>query len=108
MALGTLEVIFIVMVLVSGIGIALLYLIKNQNIKDGLFYFLVIWGIVVAYMNVTRLPSNYQVEMIIALVFGLLALLGLNIKILKPEKRNVAYLLVTVSILTSMVHLFLF
>ena len=52
MALAILAIVFIVMTVVSGLGITFLYLLKNQRIKNGLFYFLTVWGMGIAYMNV--------------------------------------------------------
>lgn len=108
MALAILAIVFIVMTVVSGLGITFLYLLKNQRIKNGLFYFLTVWGMGIAYMNVTRLPTNNLGEQLIGWTFGFLAVAGIVIRIMKPEKTNLAQLLVTASILCSMIHLFLF
>lgn len=108
MALGMLFITFIVMAIVSGLGIAFLYLIKNQKIKNGLFYFLVVWAMGITYMNVTRLPRNYIGGQLIAWTFGFLAVGSLIIKIMKPEKTAFAQILVTTSILCGMAHIFFF
>ena len=108
MALGTLAIIFTVMIVVSGLGITFLYSVKDPKIKNGLFYFLTVWGMGIAYMNVTSLPTNYLGEQLIGWAFGFLAVGGMVIKITKPEKTNLAQILVTVSILCSMIDLLLF
>ena len=108
MALGILLSIFIAMTIVSGLGIAFLYLIKNQKIKNGLFYFLVVWAMGITYMNVMRLPTNYIGEQLIGWAFGFLAVVGLIIKIMKPEKTALAQILLTTSILCDMAHIFFF
>lgn len=108
MALAYLFILFIVMAVVSGLGLAFLYLFKNEKIKNGLFYFLAVWSMGITYMNVTSLPTNYLGEQLIAWAFGFLAVLALIIKIKKPEKTMFAHLLVTASILCGMTDLFFF
>ena len=106
MALGYLAIMFISIMVVSGLGIAFLYLLKNQKIKNGLFYFLAVWAMGVAYMNATSLPSNYLGGQLIAWAFGFLAVLAIILKIKKPEKTMLTDLLVTASILCGVVQLF--
>ena len=108
MALGVLLIIFIVMAVVSGLGLAFLYLVKNEKIKNGLFYFLTVWAMGIAVMNATGLPSNYIGQQLIAWAFGFLAVGAIIVKIKKPEKANLAYLLVTVAVLCGMAQLFFF
>lgn len=108
MALGVLAIIFVVMVVVSGVGLAFLYLLKNNKWKNGLFYFLALWGMGIAAMSVSSLPSNYTGEQIVAWGFGFLAVVAIIIKIMKPEKTTLANLLVTLSIICGMVKLFMF
>lgn len=106
MALLLLLIIFIVMAVVSGLGIALLYLVKNNKIKNGLFYFLAIWAMLIAFINATSLPSNYLIQQIIAWSFGFLAIIGIIINILKKDKVNLSYLFVTASVLLGLADLF--
>lgn len=108
MALGVLDILFVIMVIVSGLGIGFLYYSKEGKARNATFYFLTIWSIVVAYINLTSLPSNYLTERIIACVFGLIALLAIIIKTLKQNKKNIAYILVSLSTLLSLVDLFFF
>ncbi len=108
MALGILEIIFVVMIVVSGLGITFLYLVKNEKIKNALFYFLAVWAMGIAFMNVTSFPTNYLGGQLIGWGFGFLAVAGIVIKIMKPEKSNLAHLLVTASILFSVMGLLLF
>lgn len=107
MALGYLFILFVAIIVISILGIALLYISKNQNIKNITFYTLAIWSVIVAFLNVTSLPSNYIFEKVIGLVFGLLAIISIIIKIKKPEKINIAYLLVSLSILLTVLDLIL-
>lgn len=107
MALSYLLILFIIIGAVSGIGIISLYKIKNDKFKNIIFYFLAIWSIVISFINVTSLPSNYLIQQIIGCSFGILAILAVIINIKKPEKTSISYLLVTASILCSLVDLYL-
>lgn len=108
MALGSLVIMFISMMVVSGLGIALLYLAKNQKLKTGVFYFLAIWSMGITYMNVSSIPSNLLLEQLIAWVFGFLAVIAIALKVKKTEEAMIVHLLVTASILCGMADLFFF
>lgn len=108
MALSILLIMFICIAIVSILGISLLYLIKNPKTKNFLFYFLSIWSILVTFINITSLPTNFVLEKILALCFGILAIISVIIKIKKPEKSSLAYLLISISILLQLFDLFLF
>lgn len=107
MALSYLLILFIIIGAVSGIGIISLYKTKNDKSKNIIFYFLAIWSIVISFINVTSLPSNHLIQQIIGCSFGILAIVAVIINIKKPEKTSISHLLVTVSILCSLVDLYL-
>lgn len=106
MALGYLLIAFIVMAVVSGLGVAFLYLLKNKKIKNVLFYMLATWSMGIACLNATSLPSNYLGEQLIAWAFGFLSVVAILIKIKKPEQTTLIYLLVTASIFCGLADLF--
>ena len=51
MALSYLLILFIIIGAISGIGIISLYNIKNDKIKNRIFYFLAIWSIVISLLT---------------------------------------------------------
>lgn len=108
MALSILLIMFIVMAVVSGLGIALLYLVKNPKVKNVMFYFLAIWSMLIAFISATSLPSNFLLQQLIAWAFGFLAVIAIIIKIMKKDKVNLSYLFVTISILLGLAYLFFF
>lgn len=108
MALGYLLILFIVLAVVSGLGISLLYLVKNQKAKTIIFYSLSVLSMGIAFINATGLPSNYLFEQLIAWSFGLLAVVAILIKIKKPEQTTLVYLLVTASVICGLADLFFF
>lgn len=105
MALGYLFILFIFITAVSIVGILLLYLLKNQRAKNIVFYFLAVWSMCIAFLDVTSLPSNYLMERLIALSFGVLSIIAIIFKIKKPEKPMVAYILVTASVLLTLMSI---
>ena len=106
MALGYLLILFIFILVVSILGISLLFLLKNQKIKDVLFYFLAIWSMLIAYLNATSLPTNYIGQQIIAWLFGSISIIAIIIKVKKTRETNIPYILVTVSVLLGIFTLF--
>lgn len=108
MALAFLNMLFVIMTVVSISGIAFLYFYKEGKLKNIIFYLLSIWSLGIAFINITSFPSNYLTQIIIGFVLGLIALLAVIIKFLKPDKKNIAYILVSISILLSLGDLFFF
>ncbi len=108
MALGVLVIFFVTMLVISGLGIALLYLLKNQMAKNILFYALAVWSMMIAILNATSLPSNFLFEQLFAWLLGFLPIIAIIIKVKKPSKTMIPYLLVSSSIIISLFDLFFF
>ncbi|MCI5585806.1 MAG: hypothetical protein MR383_09755 [Lachnospiraceae bacterium] len=58
--LGALVILFVVMSVVSVIGILLMYLTKEEKVKKGIFYFLAVWGMMIAWINVKGIPPMWK------------------------------------------------
>ncbi|WP_415279242.1 hypothetical protein [Clostridium perfringens] len=96
-----------VFILVVGIlGISLLFFLKNSKLKNVVFYFLVIWSILIAYLNATSLPANYVVQQIISWLFGSISIIAIIIKVKKLGETNIPYILVTISVLLGIFMMF--
>ena len=80
-ALGALVITFVVMSVISVIGVILLYLAKNEKVKKGMFYFLSIWGMIIAYCNVLGTPAMWTEEILLAWGLGGLSVVALLIQI---------------------------
>lgn len=99
MALGILFYVFLGMAFISILGIAGLYLVKNQNGRNVIFYVLGIWALVIAFMSSTALPSNYVVKRMGAWFIGFFGFAGMIIKYKNgEEKQCFAYGLVVASV----------
>ena len=110
MALGLLVISFVGISVISIIGLALLYLLKNERAKAGVFYFLSIWGMAVAVISAMSTPSNLMSQQLIAWGFGILGAAGLmvHLKGSSNSSRMTAYVLVTVSVIGGVLKMFIF
>ncbi len=101
MALGYLFILFVFIILISTLGILGLYFVKNQKAKNILFYALFAWSLVISFMNVTSLPNNYIFQRVFGLFIGILSIVSVLIKLKFPNKTNIAYLVMSLSIALS-------
>lgn len=109
MALGLLMIMFVAMSVISITGLLLLFLVKSMSVKKGLYYFLTVWGLFIAYLGATSFPTNYVVEQMISWAFGFLSVAGVLLFIKAKERAQylVAYALVAVSVIGGLMRLFL-
>ena len=59
MALGILLILFIVMSLISILGLILMYSVKSEGAKKGTFYAMAVWGMIIAVLGATSAPTNW-------------------------------------------------
>ncbi len=109
-ALGALVITFVVMSVISVIGVVMLYLAKSEKIKKGMFYFLSVWGMVVAYCNILSVSLLGTEEILLAGALGILSVIALLIQLClkKENKFKIARILVTVSVVAGMLDCFIF
>ncbi|MGI5958517.1 MAG: hypothetical protein ACOX60_11760 [Massiliimalia sp.] len=109
MAIGILVLFFIGISVVSGLGLAFLYLVKNEQVKKVLFYVLAAWGMLISIVSATSLPSNWIGSQMVAWLFGVLSIAGIivHVKADSPKKYLAARLLVTASIVLGIAKMFL-
>ena len=79
MALGLLLVLFMVMSIISVMGLVLLFLLKGEKGQKAVFYFMAVWGMVIAWMTANSYPTNYIKEQLIAWAFGALAVIDTDL-----------------------------
>ena len=106
MALGILGLVTIGATIISGGGIVALCAFPNK--RKGLLYFLAVWGILLAGVKATSLPSNFISSQIIAWGIGVLSVIGLLLHMTaKSDKQlNISYGLVIVSVVVNLLTLF--
>ena len=107
--LGMLVITFIVMSVISVIGVALLYASKNEKLQKALLFLLAVFGMVIAYCNVLSTPFYMTGSIVLAWVLGGLGAIGILVQLcLKHEKKLlIAKLLVTASVVLGMIDCFL-
>ncbi|MBR6700266.1 MAG: hypothetical protein IKL72_00890 [Firmicutes bacterium] len=107
--LGALVLTFIVMSVISVIGIILMFLVKNEKVKNGLFYFMTVWGMIVAYCNASGLPENWTGAIALAWGLGAMSVAALLVQLcMKGEKKFlISRLLVTVSVAAGVLDCFI-
>lgn len=107
--LAALVITFMVMSLVSVVGVILLYAVKNEKFKKGMLYFLAIWGMVIAYCSVLGTPEYMLGPVVVAWLLGGLSVAALLIQVcMKNEKKfQIARILVTISVVAGMIDCFL-
>jgi len=106
--LGALVITFFVMSIIGIGGIAFLYLSKNEKFKNGLFYFLAAWSMVVMYCGILMSDGFFFANGPVALVLGALGIAGVLIRLISKEenKFKVARILVTISVVAGMINCF--
>ncbi|WP_039278815.1 hypothetical protein [Clostridium botulinum] len=106
MALGYLLLLFIVMAGISIVGVTLLYTVKNETIKNILFYCLAVWSMGIACLSATSLPTNFLGQRLINWLLGFIPIIAIIFKVKNPQKSTISYIIVTVSTLLGMYSLF--
>ncbi|OAB38708.1 hypothetical protein PMSD_06750 [Paenibacillus macquariensis subsp. defensor] len=106
MALGYLSILFIIIAVVSVISIALLFTVKEPKTNNVLFVVTAILGVLIGYISVTALPSNYVVSRIFAGAFGIVSIIGIILMWMK--KVAIAKVLVAISVVFGVLQLFFF
>ena len=78
MALGLLMIMFVAMSVISIGGVILLFLLRNEKVKKGIYYFMTAWAMFVAIYSATGMPVNYVMQQVIAWGIGFLSVAGLK------------------------------
>lgn len=107
MALGILAIIYVV-IAVLAIGMQIfLYKDKEGKYTNTLFIVNMLFGVFLSFIAYTSLPSNYTEQKIIAIIFGIVAVVAFLVKlnIRKPAAIIISKLLLTISIVGGIIQL---
>lgn len=100
---------FYTFLLISSIlGVILLFAVKNLKISKITNVVIGFWSILLTWINLTGLPTNFTVERLIALLFGAIGLIGLLL-VLLAKKDNyilVGKIMIALSIVLSLFNIF--
>lgn len=109
MALGLLLILFMVMSIISVVGLLLLFLLKGEKAQKIVFYFMALLGMFIAWMTATSYATNQIKEQMISWGFGALAVVAVLVRLCGKSKNAAlaAKLLVAASVVLGMVALFI-
>ncbi len=95
------------MCVLSLVAIVLLFIAKKPVMKQVMLYVTALFGIVIAWLNVTSEPSNFLMQRGIAAGIGLLAVVGIVVwHVSKGRQETAAKALVTASVVLGIATLF--
>ena len=109
MALGLLLILFMVMSIISVVGLLLLFLLKGEKAQKIVFYFMALLGMFIAWMTATSYATNQIKEQMISWGFGALAVVAVLVRLCGKSKNAAlgAKLLAAASVVLGMVALFI-
>lgn len=109
MALGLLLILFMVMSIISVVGLLLLFLLKGEKAQRIVFYFMALLGMFIAWMTATGYATNQIKEQMISWGFGALAVVAVLVRLCDKSKNAAlaAKLLAAASVVLGMVALFI-
>lgn len=109
MALGLLLILFMVMSIISVVGLLLLFLLKGEKAQKIVFYFMALLGMFIAWMTATSYATNQIKEQMISWGFGALAVVAVLVRLCGKCKNAAlaAKLLAAASVVLGMVALFI-
>jgi hypothetical protein len=106
MALGVLFLMCVGINLLGILGSIALFLVKKRKASDILMALMTLLSLFVAYLGATGEPSNFIFQRILHWVIGLIAVLGIGVR-LKMQKPSVySKVLVVVSVLGGIYYAF--
>lgn len=108
--LFVLVILFVVCIIVSMVGAILLFFIQNRKIQNTIFFALACWAFFNSYVNAVSIPMIYMGQQMLAWIFGFVSAISLLIRYAgKSEERyTVSNILLTTSIVSSALGVFLF
>ena len=108
MALGLLLILFMVMSIISVVGLLLLFLLKGEKAQRIVFYFMALLGMFIAWMTATGYATNQIKEQMISWGFGALAVVAVLVRLCgKSKNAALAAKLAAASVVLGMVALFI-
>ena len=109
MALGLLLILFMVMSIISVVGLLLLFLLKGEKAQRIVFYFMALLGMFIAWMTATGYATNQIKEQMISWGFGALEVVAVLVRLCGKSTNAAlaAKLLAAASVVLGMVALFI-
>ena len=104
MALGYLFILAISLFILSMSSVVLLWTIKSPKATKNIIYITTCFSLLLTYINVTALPSNYVLQQVIGYLLGGFALVGLFM--VYRKQITGAKILICFSIIANFIQIF--
>lgn len=109
MAIGVFSILFYLVVFLGLAGILLMFLLKNEKIKNTIFYLLTVLTIGVSALGFVSLPVDASIsEKAILIVAALLPVAGIITSFVLKKQKLISYILVSVGIILAILKTFSF
>ena len=105
MALGILNILYMILIIIAVVVQVLLYKDKDES-KNSIYIINMLFGIILAYLAYTSLPTNFTSQKIIALVFGIIPILAVILKSRDKSFITISKVMLSLSIIVGIVQLF--
>ena len=108
-SLDLLIIVFMAMTAISLLAICLMFLVKHPTVKKVSFFFLAIFGMLVAVLNHLMTPFTFPGELAIGWGLGGLSVAALLMTLLSKNEKlhKIAPILVVVSVVFGMLNAFM-
>lgn len=109
MALGIYFIWFVVVCAISVVGLLLLFISKSGRLKKGVFYFMVVYGVLISLMGITGEPSNFVMSRLFFGAMGVMSIVGfiMHIRAVSKAQYTAAYIVIAISVVASILKLFI-
>lgn len=108
MALGILQIIFIVLAVLAIVGQFLLYKpSKNEQLNQWIFLFNTLLAMGISFLIYSGLPSNFLGQKALAAGWGLVAIVAFLLKWKRANTLFFSKILLSISIIGGLIHLFI-
>lgn len=104
MALGVLEILFIILIITAATTQILLYRRKSGS-GNSIFIINMLLGILVSYLAFTALSTSYTGQRVLAITWGFIAVLAVVLKLTNQKLITVSKVLLSISIIGGLVQL---
>lgn len=109
MALGALGVLFCLIIILSILSILTVTIKKGALLnKFWILILVVMYCLVLSYLNFTAVPTNFIISKVISVLFALCSIAALGLRSLKNNDFKLSQLLLIISILGNTIQLWFF
>lgn len=104
MALAISKILFIIVIIAAVFTQFFLYRRKNQS-GHSLFIINMLVGIVLSYLAFTALPANYTGQKVLAIAWGVIAVVAVVLKVTNEKFITLSKILLSIAIIGGVIQL---